>query len=85
MRNPQIGQRILNYIRGIITSVALCVIAYYGFNVMLKAFKRNQLTYILQLPKGVLYGIVMLCLFITVIVWLVIMICNKGEFDHDAG
>ena len=52
---------------------------------MLKAFKRNQLTYILQLPKGVLYGIVMLCLFITVIVWLVIMICNKGEFEHDAG
>lgn len=84
VKNP-IGQRILNYIRGIITSVALCVIAYYGFNVMLKAFKRNQLTYILQLPKGVLYGIVMLCLFITVIVWLVIMICNKGEFDHDAG
>ena len=84
VKNP-IGQRILNYIRGIITSLALCTIAYYGFNVMLKAFKRNQLTYILQLPKGVLYGIVMLCLFITVIVWLVIMICNKGEFEHDAG
>ena len=83
VKNPK-AQRALNYIRGIITSAALCTIAYYGFNVMVKAFKRNQLTYILQLPKGVLYGIVMLCLFITVIVWLVIMICNKGEFEHDA-
>ena len=79
----QTAQKILNYIRGVITSVALCVIAYYGFNVMLKAFKRNQLTYILQLPKGILYGIATLCLFITVLIWLVIMICNKGEFDHD--
>lgn len=78
------GQRILNYIRGLLTGGALCVIAYYGFNVMLKAFKRNQVSYILQLPKGVLYGIVMICLFITVVVWLVLMICNKGEFDNDA-
>ena len=75
------GQRILNYIRGIFTDAALVILGYYGINVMLKAFQRNQLTYILQLPKGILYAIAMACLLITVIVWLVIMICNRGEFD----
>ncbi len=81
VKNPT-GQRILNYIRGIVTGAAMVILSYHGFNVMLKAFKRSQVTYILQLPKGVLYAIAMACLAIAVLVWLVIMICNKGDFDH---
>ena len=77
------GQTILNYIRGIITSAALITLGYYGINVTMKAFQRHQVTYILQLPKGILYAIAMACLLITVLVWLVIMICNKGQFDTD--
>lgn len=76
------GQRILNYIRGIITSVTMAVLGYYGLQVMLKAFKRSQVTFVLQLPKGVLYGIAAACIAITLIIWLVLMICNKGEFDE---
>lgn len=80
-----VGQRILNYIRGVITSVAMVILGYNGISVMLKAFKRNQVTYILQIPKGYLYAIAMGCILISVLVWLVIMICNKGEFDNEPG
>lgn len=74
-------QRILNYIRGLITGAAMVILSYHGFDVMMKAFKRNQITYTLQIPKGYLYGIALACLAITVLVWLVLMICNKGDFD----
>lgn len=75
------AQRILNYIRGLITSAALVILGWHGFDVMLKAFKRNQVTYTLQIPKGALYAAAMACLIITVIVWIVLMLCNKGDFD----
>ena len=77
----KIGQRILNYIRGLVTGAAMVILSYHGFDVMLKAFKRNQVTFTLQIPKGYLYGIALLCLVVTIVVWLVLMICNKGEFD----
>lgn len=80
-----LGQRILNYVRGIITGGAMVIMGYHGFDVMLKAFKRSQVTYILQLPKGALYAIAVGCLALAVLVWLVIMICNKGGFDHEPG
>jgi TRAP-type C4-dicarboxylate transport system permease small subunit len=76
------GQRILNYIRGLATSAACVMLTYYGFSVTLTAFERSQVTYVLHMPKGILYGIATLTLALTVIVWLVIMICNKGEFDE---
>ncbi len=76
------GQRILNYIRGLVTSAACVMLTYYGFVVTLTAFERSQVTYVLHMPKGILYGIATLTLALTVIVWLVIMICNKGEFDE---
>ena len=75
------GQRILNYIRGILTSVALVILGWHGIDVMLKAFKRSQVTYILHMPKGILYAVAMGSLFISVLVWVVLMICNKGDFD----
>ena len=77
------GQRILNYIRGIITSVIMVVLGYLGLDVMMKAFKRNQVTYVLQMPKGVLYAIAMICIVVALVVWVVLMLCNKGDFDHD--
>lgn len=77
------GQRILNYLRGILTGASMLMLSYYGYEVMLKAFKRNQLTYTLNIPKGYLYAIAAGCLFITVLLWLVIMTCNKGEFADD--
>ena len=58
------------------------MLTYYGFSVTLTAFERSQVTYVLHMPKGILYGIATLTLALTVIVWLVIMICNKGEFDE---
>lgn len=76
------GQRILNYLRGVFTGAAMLLLSYYGFQVMMKAVQRSQVTYVLQFPKSVLYGAATFCLAITVIVWLVIMICNKGEFDE---
>lgn len=79
------AQRILNYIRGLITGAAMVILGWNGISVMLKAFKRHQVTYILQLPKGALYAIAMGCLLLAVLVWLVIMICNKGEFDNEPG
>lgn len=78
-----LGQRILNYVRGLITGAAMVILGWNGYSVMLKAFKRNQVTYILQLPKGALYAIAMGCMAIAVLVWLVIMICNKGDFDNE--
>ena len=75
------GQRILNYIRGILTSAALVILGWHGIDVMLKAFKRSQVTYILHMPKGILYAVAMGSLFISVLVWVVLMICNKGDFD----
>ena len=75
------AQRILSYIRGIITSAAMLVLGYYGVDVMLKAFKRHQVTYVLQLPRGGLYAIVLVCIFVAVAAWVVLMLCKKGEFD----
>ena len=80
-----LGQRILNYIRGLITGAAMVFLGWHGITVMLKAFKRHQITYILQLPKGVLYAIVLVCIAVTILAWLIIMICNKGEFDNEPG
>lgn len=77
------AQRVLNYIRGILTGAALTILGWHGISVMLKAFKRHQVTYILRLPKGILYAVALGCLAITVLVWLVLMICNKGDFEHD--
>ena len=48
-----------------------------------QAFKRNQVTYVLQMPKGVLYAIAMICIVVALVVWVVLMLCNKGDFDHD--
>lgn len=76
------GQRILNYIRGIITSVVMILLGYHGFDVMLKAFKRSQVTFVLQLPKGGLYAIALICILITLAVWVILMLCNKGDFDN---
>ena len=78
------GQRILNYIRGILTGGALVILGWYGLDVMKKAFKRAQVTYILQLPKGILYAVAAACILIAVLVWLILMICNKGEFDDES-
>lgn len=75
------AQRILNYIRGIITSITMAVLCYNGLQVMLKAFKRSQVTFVLQLPKCALYGIATACIAITLIIWLALMVCNKGESD----
>ncbi len=79
-----VGKKILNYFRQIVTSIALCGLAYYGFKVMLKAFARNQKTYILMLPKGMLYGVAVISLIVAVAMLVIIMICNKGEFDDVA-
>ena len=76
------GQRILNYIRGVITSVIMVVLGYHGFDVMMKAFKRSQVTYVLQMPKGALYAVAMACILVALVVWVVLMLCNKGEFDE---
>lgn len=76
------GQRILNYIRGLVTGAAAVMLSYYGFTVTLNAFIRSQVTYVLHIPKGILYSIATITLALTVVVWLVIMICNKGEFDE---
>lgn len=75
------GQTILSYIRGVITSVVLVIMGWYGVDVMMKAFRRNQLTYVLHMPKGVLYAVAMVCLAVAVITLVVIMACNKGEAD----
>lgn len=84
VKSPK-AQRILTYVRGVITGAALVILGWNGIDVMLKAFKRNQMTYILQLPKGTLYAIAMGCLVIAVLAWLIIMIFNKGEFDNEPG
>ncbi len=81
VKNP-IAQRILNYVRGIITCGALGIVSYYGFQVMQNAFKRSQYTYVLQMPKGVLYGIAVVAMAAGVLTWIVIMVCNKGKFDR---
>ena len=60
---------------------AMLVLGYYGVDVMLKAFKRHQVTYVLQLPRGGLYAIVLVCIFVAVAAWVVLMLCKKGEFD----
>lgn len=78
----KVGQTILNYIRSLVTSVVLVVMGWHGVDVMLKAFRRNQLTYVLHMPKGILYAIAMVCLVVGVLTLLVIMICNKGEADE---
>ena len=79
----EVGQRILNYVRGLITGVTMVILGWNGVSVMLKAFKRHQITYILQLPKGVLYAIAMGSIFLAVLAWVIIMICNKGGFDDE--
>lgn len=77
----KVGKKILNYFRQIVTGATLVILSYYGIQVMLKAFTRNQVTYILMLPKGILYALATLGLVVAVLMLLVIMICNKGEFD----
>jgi len=76
------GKRILNYFRQVITTAALIVLSYYGFQVMLKAFVRNQVTYILMIPKGILYLIAAVSIVVTILALLVVIICSKGEFDN---
>ena len=80
----KVGKKVINYFRQLVTGAALVTLAYYGLQVMIKAFSRNQLTYILMLPKGILYAIAVLSIVVAVIVILIIMICNKGEFDDVA-
>ena len=76
------AQRVLNYIRGLVTGSAMVILAYYGFTVMSNAFMRSQVTYVLHIPKGILYGLTTGCLVLAVLAWLVIMIFNKGDFDE---
>lgn len=78
----KVGQTVLSYIRSLVTSVVLVIMGWHGVDVMLKAFRRNQLTYVLHMPKGILYAIAMVCLVVGVLTLLVIMICNKGEADQ---
>lgn len=75
------GQTVLNYIRSLVTGAVLVLMGWNGVDVMLKAFRRNQLTYVLHMPKGILYAVAMICLLVGVLTLVVIMVCNKGEAD----
>ena len=78
----EIGQRILRYIQGIITSVVMVILGYHGLDVMMRAFRRSQVTYVLQIPRGALYAIVLVCILVALLTWIALMLFRKGDYDE---
>ena len=81
VKNPVI-KKIVLYVRGIITMVFYGILIKYGFTVTQTAFKRQMVTNVIRMPKGIIYGAVTISLVLAVISWVVLLICRKGEFEE---
>lgn len=74
-----LAKRVITIIRGLITMGFLGMLFYYGLEVTQKAYERNTVTFVLQMPRFILYGIVTVCFAIAIISWIVNIIIRKGE------
>lgn len=75
-------KNIITIIRGLITIGFMGMLVYYGVQVTQKAYLRDTVTFVLQMPRFILYGIVTLCFIIAILSWLVIIIFKKGAIKE---
>ena len=73
------AKKVITIIRGLFTLGFLAVLVYLGVEVAQKAFDRETVTFVLQIPRFILYSIVTAFFALAIISW-IIVICRKGEF-----
>jgi TRAP-type C4-dicarboxylate transport system permease small subunit len=77
------GRTILIYFRGLVTLGLTSLMVIAGYDATMRSFNRNVITAILRLPKGALYGIVVVCFIIAAVSWILIML-RKGLYSSAA-
>lgn len=78
LKNEKVRKAIFVF-RGIITVIIFYFLVKFGIYVIEKAYISKTVTYVLQIPRYILYAITT-CIFGLVIVeWLAVILFNKGE------
>ncbi len=80
VHNPTVLKGIAIF-RGLITLGFLGMLVKLGIDITQKAHMRETVTFVLQMPRFLLYGTVTLFFVIAILSW-VIVICKKGEFKN---
>lgn len=70
---------ILYILRGIVTLLVTGILIKYGFASMLTAHKLGTVTYVLHLPRYVLYCVVLFGYACVMLGWLSVLLFNKGR------
>ncbi len=81
LKNESI-KRVITIVRGLITMGFMGMLAYYGVLVTQKAFSRMTVTFVLQMPRFILYGIVTACFILAILSWIVIIFFEKGDIKE---
>jgi len=70
---------IAKWINGLVTAVFLGLLTYYGFFVTRTAFIRQTKTAVLQMPRYIIYAIIVISFAVAVISWIVLLTAGKKE------
>ena len=70
---------VLYILRGIVTLVVTAILIRFGFSSMLSAYKLGTVTYVLHLPRYIMYCVVLFGYVCVMLGWLSVLLFNKGR------
>ncbi len=70
---------VLYILRGIVTLVIISILIYFGWSSMLTAQKLGTATYVLKIPRYIMYAIVLVGYVCVWLGWLSVLLLNKGR------
>ncbi len=75
----EVVKKIIYIVRGIITLGIFAILIKSGFGTIKSTFQTQAVTYVLQIPRYILYTIVVGSYALFIIGWLAILFCNRGS------
>lgn len=70
---------VLYVLRGIVTMVITGILIRYGISAMLTAFNLGTVTYVLKLPRYIMYAVVNFGYICVMLGWVSVLLLNKGR------
>ena len=70
---------VLYILRGIVTLVITALLIRYGVTALVKAYDMGTVTYVMKLPRYIMYGVVIFGYVCVMLGWLSVLFLNKGR------
>jgi len=70
---------VLYILRGIVTLAIISILIYYGWSSMITAQQLGTATYVLKIPRYIMYALVLIGYACVIIGWLSVLLLNKGR------